>query len=113
MLSDSDSSSAPAADSDSLSGRLRRGFTPGHPRSDLMFSSWVYKIFNRQVKSVRRPRQLPARKATAGFRPGLESLEDRAVPAFLAPVSYTTGANPAGIAVGDFNGDGRDDMAVV
>jgi hypothetical protein len=35
------------------------------------------------------------------------------VPAFLAPMSYATGTNPAGIAVGDFNGDGRDDMAVV
>lgn len=46
-------------------------------------------------------------------RLGLEGLESREVPAFLTPVSYTTGTSTAGIAVGDFNGDGRDDMAVV
>ena len=33
--------------------------------------------------------------------------------AFLGPVTTAVGANPAGIAVGDFNSDGRDDMAVV
>src|SRR5262249_46379624 len=43
----------------------------------------------------------------------IESLEGRVVPAFLTPVSYSAGANPAGIAVGDFNNDGRDDMAAV
>src|SRR5581483_6461013 len=48
-----------------------------------------------------------------GCRPALVLLEDRTVPAFLPPVSYAVGANPAGIAVGDFNGDGRDDLAVV
>ena len=42
----------------------------------------------------------------------LEALEDRCVPAFLAPASYAAGGNPAGIAVGDFNHDGRDDLAV-
>ncbi|MBN9118445.1 MAG: VCBS repeat-containing protein [Planctomycetes bacterium] len=35
------------------------------------------------------------------------------MPAFLTPVSYSAGVNPGGIAVGDFNDDGRDDMAVV
>jgi hypothetical protein len=40
-------------------------------------------------------------------------LEARDVPAFLAPVTYPAGSSPAGIAVGDFNHDGRDDMAVV
>ncbi|MCA9269320.1 MAG: VCBS repeat-containing protein, partial [Planctomycetales bacterium] len=42
----------------------------------------------------------------------MESLEDRRVLSFTPALSYAVGANPAGIAVGDFNGDGRDDMAV-
>lgn len=44
---------------------------------------------------------------------GVEALEDRAVPAFLAPTSFSSGLNPSGIAVADYNGDGKDDMAVV
>src|SRR5262249_50277641 len=59
-------------------------------------------------RSFRRPRP-----ASAGFQPGLEALEDRAVPAFLAPTSYGTGLNPAGVTSGDFNGDGHADLAVV
>src|SRR5262249_2780482 len=45
--------------------------------------------------------------------PVFDVLEAREVPAFLAPVTYSTGTSPAGIAVGDFNHDDRDDMAVV
>ncbi len=33
--------------------------------------------------------------------------------AFTAPMTIPLGTNPAGIAVADYNGDGRDDMAVV
>jgi hypothetical protein len=51
-------------------------------------------------------------KSRNRYRPLAEILEDRLVPAFLAPTSYATGTNPAGIAVGDFNGDGKSDMAV-
>ncbi len=51
--------------------------------------------------------------ASSLFQPHLESLEGRLMMAFIAPVNYGVGTNPAGIAVGDFNADGRDDMAVV
>jgi len=78
-----------------------------------MFSSWVRKLFNRQVRQIRKPRPVRSRMAVTWVRRGIEALEDRMVPAFLSPMSYATGTNPAGIAVGDFNGDGRDDMAVV
>ncbi|MCA9063153.1 MAG: VCBS repeat-containing protein, partial [Planctomycetaceae bacterium] len=37
----------------------------------------------------------------------------RLVLSFTSPITYLTGSNPAGIAVGDFNADGRSDMAVV
>ena len=33
--------------------------------------------------------------------------------AFKAPVSYPVGTNPAGVSVGDFNGDGKLDLAVI
>lgn len=46
-------------------------------------------------------------------RPGLEALEDRRVPAFLAPVNYATGYPAMGLQVGDFSGDGRLDIATV
>jgi hypothetical protein len=45
--------------------------------------------------------------------PQVESLENRMVLTFVAPVNVAVGSNPAGIAVGDFNKDGLDDMAVV
>jgi hypothetical protein len=46
------------------------------------------------------------------FRPLLEVLEDRSVPSFLPAVSYPVGANPAALAVGDFNNSGRDGLVV-
>ena len=33
--------------------------------------------------------------------------------AFKAPVSYPVGTNPSGVSVGDFNGDGKLDLAVI
>ncbi len=42
-----------------------------------------------------------------------EKLDFRIVPTYLPAASYAVGTNPAGIAVGDFDGDGDDDMGVV
>jgi hypothetical protein len=75
-----------------------------------MFISWLRKRLQRS-SSVQRPRMAKSKWST-GFRPGVENLEERAVPAFLAPADFAAGANPYGIAVGDFNGDGKSDMAV-
>ena len=77
-----------------------------------MFRSWFSKwLAARRKKSI--AQRATKRNTSSRFRPGLECLEDRAVPAFLAPASYAAGTNPAGIAVGDYNGDGQADMAVV
>lgn len=69
-----------------------------------MFVKWCRERLG--FARVNRPFRKPSRL-------NVESLEVRDVPAFLLPSTVSAGANPAGIAVGDFNGDGRDDMAVV
>jgi hypothetical protein len=78
-----------------------------------MFAFWIRRLFRQSSPTIRRTSRAPKGRAPRSFRPGLEALELRDVPAFLAPVSYPTGTSPGGIAVGDFNRDGRDDMAVV
>ncbi|MBL8825447.1 MAG: VCBS repeat-containing protein [Planctomycetaceae bacterium] len=75
-----------------------------------MFTTWIQKLFGK--RNAHSPRARSTRRQ-AFFRVTLEPLEERAMLAFVAPVSYPVGSNPAGIAVGDFNSDGRDDMAVV
>src|SRR3982751_4306224 len=77
-----------------------------------MIRFWLRNLFahnNNSITVVRSVRPSARNRA----RLAVEGLEGRVVPAFLTPVSYAAGANPAGIAVGDLNGDGRDDMAAV
>jgi len=65
---------------------------------------WIRKLFARKPRATR--------KAPARCRPSLEALEDRALPAvtFLEPASYATGDMPLSVVVGDFNGDGKQDL---
>src|SRR4051794_1787884 len=78
-----------------------------------MFFSWIRKQVNRPTGTLRRSKSSAKTKKSIGSRLGVECLEDRAVPAFLTPVSMAAGLNPSGIAVADYNGDGKSDMAVV
>src|SRR5262249_17650848 len=50
-------------------------------------------------------------KRAPTHRPNLEVLENRSVPAFLAPVDYTVGAGPWDEKAGDFNKNGPRDRA--
>lgn len=75
-----------------------------------MFSSYYRKLFGKS--KVARKRLQAARRSVL-FRPDVESLEGRRLLAFTDAVSFPAGANPAGIAVGDFNHDSKSDMAVV
>jgi hypothetical protein len=44
----------------------------------------------------------------------VETLEDRTVPSFVAPItSYMTGASPQSIVAADFTGDGKVDLAIL
>src|SRR6516162_7671755 len=54
------------------------------------------------------------RAARRGFRPHLEWLEDRSLLSlFAAPTSFAVGPDPTSPVVADFNGDGRQDLAVL
>src|SRR5689334_8833916 len=61
-----------------------------------------------------RSRSTPFRAAIRS-RPRLEFLEDRTLlsaASFTAPANYAAGGGNWSVAVGDFNGDGKPDLAV-
>src|SRR4051794_9041940 len=59
-----------------------------------------------------RPKPMSSRPRNTRVQLNLEGLEERTVLTFLAPVGFTAGASPVASAVGDFNNDGRPDIAV-
>lgn len=75
-----------------------------------MLSSWARKLL--ETSKANRKRAQASRRSLR-LQPRLEALEGRSMLAFMAPVSLPLGPNPAGIAVGDYNADGKADMAVV
>jgi hypothetical protein len=56
----------------------------------------------------------PPSRGRQKFRPAVEALEPRLVPAlsFAAQQTFAAGTNPDALAVADFNGDGKPDFAV-
>jgi trimeric autotransporter adhesin len=70
-----------------------------------MSFTWLSKIVRKPTTTRRRP--------VGRHRPRLELLEDRTVPAFFTSPTFAVGSVPVGAAVGDFNGDGKSDIAVV
>jgi hypothetical protein len=73
--------------------------------------AWICGLFTRPTRTIYRRRGCGQRAAATRFPPGIEILEDRAVPAFLAPSSVTPSFFPQ--AAGDFNGDGRSDLVSI
>jgi hypothetical protein len=72
-----------------------------------MFRHWWRKSLDKAVtKPGRRPR-------SPGSHLVIEALEDRTVPSFFNPPTAAVGVTPVAEAVGDFNGDGKLDLAVV
>lgn len=65
----------------------------------MFFPSWL-----RNRPKPRRAASAPAPR----FRPQLESLEDRIMPSFAAPISYPV-AHAAALVTADVNGDGKSD----
>src|SRR3954447_12922114 len=80
----------------------------------MSFPSWPQSIRSALVPGRgRRPRGRRASLRAVRLRPGIEALEDRRVPAFVAPVDYTVGGDPVGMQAGDFNGDGIPDLVTL
>jgi hypothetical protein len=70
----------------------------------------IHPAFQSLTSTLTR-RRLNRRRPPAS-RLCLEALEDRALLSFSPAVSYPVGANPQAVVTGDFNGDGRLDLAV-
>lgn len=70
---------------------------------------WIWNFFKSLTSSPARRR--PIRRRRPASRLGVEALEDRRVPAFLAPVDYPSGTWPDVVLAADFNGDGVQDLA--
>jgi FG-GAP-like repeat/FG-GAP repeat len=68
--------------------------------------------FDRQSQPTQRADGAPAPSRRGPFRPRLEGLEDRCLPSFGPALSFPTGIEPRAVALGDFNGDGKLDLAV-
>jgi hypothetical protein len=68
-------------------------------------------VSDRQVRGSRAGRR-PRTALRQIRKPRLERLETRCLPGFLAPLAFDAGTQPWSVAVGDFNGDGKQDLAV-
>ena len=78
----------------------------------MSFHSWLQNLRSALEPSRNERRHRRQRsKCIVTPRPRLESLEDRATPAFLAPVDYATGTQPYAVVAADFNNDTVLDLA--
>ena len=74
--------------------------------------SWLQKLrFARAPRAGQHKHRRRALHRAPTHRLHLEVLEDRCVPAFLAPIDYATGASSNAVVTADFNGDGHLDLA--
>jgi hypothetical protein len=77
----------------------------------MLFSS-NHERMKRTAHATRKVRRRPNRRPTAGWKPAVECLEERTLLSLFAPaVNYPTGNNLIYVAVGDFNGDSKLDIA--
>ncbi len=71
--------------------------------------SWIRSLFPSRSRPYR---HAATPKAPTRARLGVEALEGRALPSFLTPVGVPAGASEGTVVVGDFNGDGKQDLVV-
>src|SRR5947209_7137157 len=72
-----------------------------------MAFSWIRKLLQRPSNTIRRLTPSVKRTRKWSFQPGLEALEDRTV-----PTSSATSLGARQLGIGDFNNDGKLDIAV-
>src|SRR5262249_17829161 len=93
-------------------GRCRHDSTadrPGTGERTMSFPSWLRHLRSAPAPGQRHRGRRAVRR-TVTDRLKLEALDDRIVPAFLAPVAHTVGSHPSAMKVADFNNDGRPDL---
>ena len=78
-----------------------------------MLSSWIRRLFPKPSRAARRAHRSLVGKVSTAFRPKMEDLEAREVPAFLAPASFNAGFSVTAANTGDFNSDGKTDIVTV
>src|SRR5262245_5810483 len=74
---------------------------------------WLTSFLNKPRPGEGNPPCRARRAKPTAPRLQLEPLEDRTVPSFLPPVPYAVGTVPLAVTTGDFNGDGKPDLAAV
>ncbi len=76
--------------------------------------SWLDGLkLNSSRRQTKRGALRSVRRRRAGVKLSLETLEDRSMPSFVGPVSYGVAAYPLDMVVGDFNSDGKADLATI
>src|SRR5260370_25769061 len=89
----------------------------GRSLSRRRFPMWFRNLFDYLASTpsrtpAGRARRVASRRRPAAGRLQLEALEDRCLLSFSPAVNYPVGLNPYPPVTGDFNGDGRLDLAV-
>ena len=79
----------------------------------MSFHSWLQNLCSALAtgRGQRRHRRRSSPRA-ATHRLNLEVLEDRSLPSFSPATSFPVGPNPQAVVTGDFNNDGKLDLAV-
>src|SRR2546428_13621074 len=78
----------------------------------MLFAAFLKYLQSRFGAYRRQRRGRKVSRPPSTHKPGLELLEDRCLLSFSPAVSYPVGVNPQAVVTGDFNGDGRLDLAV-
>jgi FG-GAP-like repeat/Calx-beta domain len=78
----------------------------------MSFHSWLQSLRSALTsgRGQRHHRRRGAPRATT-LRPNVEVLEDRLTPSFSPATSFSVGPNPQAVVTGDFNNDGKLDLA--
>ncbi|HUR55347.1 MAG TPA: FG-GAP-like repeat-containing protein [Gemmataceae bacterium] len=80
----------------------------------MTFTAWLagLKAASRNRRARRTLSRHPRNKSV-GAKLSVHALEDRSLPSFLGPVNYATVGTPQTVLTGDFNGDGKADLATI
>ena len=73
--------------------------------------SWIRNLLDRRATASRHSHAKKRARHAFVNRLRVECLEERAMMTMLVPVGYAMGTSPTAVEIGDFNGDGKADIA--